>query len=220
WHPIAGARELTEERPKMRLRILGEDLVLYKAPDGSYGLVAEQCSHRGASLYYGFLEDGCIRCPYHGWLYDAQGKCVEQPFEPRQSMMKYTIRHPAYPVEALGGLVFAYLGPADRKPLLPRWDILTREDGTRRLEIRPVLQANWLQPMENSVDGTHIYFLHENYATLARASGTGQTVRTRPLDRYGFRRFEWGILKSWYYGDDKQTQYLGRPSIFPNMQRI
>src|SRR5262245_651438 len=128
WHPVAATRELTAERPRKRVQVLGEELVLFQAPDGTYGLVGEQCSHRGASLYYGFLEDGCIRCPYHGWLYDQAGRCVETPFEPQQSMLKYGIKHPAYPVQKLGGLLWTYMGPPDRQPLLPRWDVLVRTD--------------------------------------------------------------------------------------------
>src|SRR5713226_6579470 len=92
WHPVSIEQELTEERPKKRVKILGEDLVLFKDGKGGYGLVAEQCSHRGASLYYGFLEDGGIRCAYHGWLYDRTGRCIEQPFEPAQSLMKHALR--------------------------------------------------------------------------------------------------------------------------------
>ena len=90
WHPICVAAELTPERPIKRLRVLGEDLVLFREPDGGYGLMAERCSHRGCSLYYGFLENGGLRCPYHGWLYDRAGKILEQPFEPAESMSKYT----------------------------------------------------------------------------------------------------------------------------------
>lgn len=93
WHPIAVAAELTAERPKKRVRIMGEDLVVFRDANGQYGLVAEQCSHRGCSLYYGFLEDGYIRCPYHGWMYDKEGKIVETPFEPAQSLLKFTVRH-------------------------------------------------------------------------------------------------------------------------------
>src|SRR5438094_973786 len=129
WQPVAAVGELTDDKPRKRVKMLGEDLVLYRAADGSYGLLAEQCSHRGASLYYGFLEDGCLRCPYHGWLYDASGRCVEQPFEPQQSLMRHTIRHPAYPVQKLGGLLFTYMGPLEKQPLLPRWDVLLRQDG-------------------------------------------------------------------------------------------
>src|SRR5574341_1822690 len=100
WHPVAIASELTLERPLKRIMVMGEELVIFQRPEGGYGLLGEHCSHRGASLYYGFLEDGGLRCPYHGWLYDADGKCLEQPFEPAQSMMRHAIQHPAYPVEA------------------------------------------------------------------------------------------------------------------------
>ena len=104
WHPVAGARELSDEQPKKRIRILGEELVLFKDEMGGYGLVGERCSHRGTSLYYGFIEGGGIRCPYHGWLYDRTGRCLEQPFEPNPRFRE-SIRHTAYPVEKLGGLL-------------------------------------------------------------------------------------------------------------------
>ena len=156
WHPVAVSSELTEERPMKRLRMLGEDLVLFRTADGAYGLVAEHCSHRGASLYYGFLEDGCIRCPYHGWLYDLEGHCVEQPFEPQQSMMKHTIKHPAYPVQKLGGLLWTYMGPPEKQPLLPRWDVLARGRSTP-IDPRPVLHCNWLQAEENTADSRTRY---------------------------------------------------------------
>ena len=221
WHPIAASGELTEERPKKRLRILGEDLVLFRTPEGSFGLVAEQCSHRGASLYYGFLEDGCIRCPYHGWLYDLQGKCVEQPFEPQQSMLKHTIRHPAYPVQKLGGLLWTYMGPPEKQPLLPRWDILVRTDGTREIEVRPVLRCNWLQAEENTADSTHALFLHHNYDAFRRGLKPGvDLLHGRPLERFGFQRFPWGITKSLFYGGDDPQILFERPLIFPNMLRL
>jgi len=218
WHPIAAASELTDEKPKMRLRILGEDLVLYRAADGTYGLLAEQCSHRGASLYYGFLEDGGIRCPYHGWLYDTEGRCVEQPFEPQQSLLKHTVRHPAYPVEKLSGFLWAYMGPQPA-PLLPRWDILVDQGGIRRLEIRPVLNCNWLQAEENTGDVTHTYFLHAyTMATKGRADQGGGFGR--PLQRYGFQPFKWGILKSWTYTGDRGGSGWGNLLVYPNMLRL
>ena len=117
WLPVGYPCELTDDNPTHFVRILGEDLVLYRNTKGGFGLVAEQCSHRGASLYYGFLEEDGIRCPYHGWLYDSAGRCVEQPFEPQQSLLKHTIRHPAYPVQQLGGLLFGE-GAGDGAPLL------------------------------------------------------------------------------------------------------
>lgn len=219
WHPIAAASELTEEKPKMRIRILGEDLVLYRGAGGSYGLLAEQCSHRGASLYYGFLEGNDLRCPYHGWLYDAEGRCVEQPFEPQQSLLKHTIRHPAYPVEKLSGFLWAYMGPPEKKPLLPRWDILVDQEGIRRLEIRPVLNCNWLQAEENTADVTHTYFLHAyTMATKGRADQGGGFAR--PFVRYGFQPFEWGILKSWEYTGERGGTGWGNLLVYPNMLRL
>ena len=139
WHPIAAAVELTEEKPKKRVRVLGEDLLLYRNQNGGYGLVRERCSHRGASLYYGFVEADGIRCAYHGWKYDACGKCVEQPFENPESGFREKIRHTAYPVEKLAGLLFAYLGPPEKKPLLPKWDLLVRSDGVKQIDVCEVL---------------------------------------------------------------------------------
>lgn len=218
WHPIAAASELTDERPKMRIRILGEDLVLYRGVDGTYGLLAEQCSHRGASLYYGFQEGDNLRCPYHGWLYDPAGRCVEQPFEPQQSLLKHTVRHPAYPVQKLSGFLWAYMGPQPA-PLLPNWDILVDQGGTRRLEIRPVLNCNWLQAEENTGDVTHTYFLHAyTMATKGRADQGGGFGR--PFARYGFQPFKWGILKSWTYTGERGGSGWGNLLVYPNMLRL
>src|SRR5881628_1879157 len=149
WQVAAAASELSDEKPKKRVRVLREDLLLFRDGGGSYGLVGEHCSHRGASLYYGFVEEDGIRCAYHGWKYDACGKCLEQPFENPEAGFKDKISLPAYPVEKLAGLLFAYLGPPEKKPLLPRWDILTWESASRIIEIRPVLNCNWLQAEEN-----------------------------------------------------------------------
>ena len=112
WHVVAAAGEITDAKPKKRVRVLGEDLVLYRKPNGTYSLVGEHCSHRGASLYYGFVEDDGIRCPYHGWKYDDCGRCVEQPFENPETGFKDKIQHPAYPVMKSSGLLYAYMGPA------------------------------------------------------------------------------------------------------------
>src|SRR5258707_683341 len=122
WQPICPASDLTPGQPEKRLRIIGEDLVVFPAAQGGYG------------------------------------RLVEQPFEPSNSMMRHTIRHPAYPVEALGGLLFAYMGPLDKKPLLPRWDVLVWEDGKRTIRLQETLECNWLQAQENSADVTHTYF--------------------------------------------------------------
>ena len=111
WHPVAAAGELTEEKPIKAVKILGQELVVYRDKQGKHGLVGEHCPHRLASLAYGRVDDEGIRCPYHGWKFDGAGKCLEQPAEPANSTFKDRIKHVAYPVEVLGGLIFAYLGP-------------------------------------------------------------------------------------------------------------
>lgn len=217
WQPVSLACELTEERPLKRITILGEELVLYRATDGTYGLLAEHCPHRGASLYYGFLEGAALRCPYHGWLFDAHGRCLEQPFEPAQSMMKHTLRHPAYPVRELGGLLFAYMGPPDRQPLLPNWDILVNP-GRRTFIMYPPLACNWLQCQENTADVTHTYFLHGHMMATKGLAGGGYYYR--PFAQYGFQPFPWGLLKDWRCEGPNGGYAWGNLLIFPNMLRL
>jgi 5,5'-dehydrodivanillate O-demethylase len=217
WHPICVADELTEERPIKRIRLLGEDLVVYRGEDGSYGLIAEQCAHRKASLYYGFVEGCNIRCPYHGWVYDLKGSCLETPFEPKESMLKYTVKLPAYPVQRIAGLLFAYLGP-EPVPLLPRYDVVAREDGTRHIQVQPVIDCNWLQAEENSLDPTHVYYLHGH--TLFK-KGLNPGNNYRPIEGYEFERIEHGIVKRRIFGGDGINQYQepGHPAVFPTLLR-
>jgi 5,5'-dehydrodivanillate O-demethylase len=219
WHVVAAASDLTEEKPKRKVRVLGEDLVLYRDRSGTYGLVAEHCSHRGASLYYGFVEDDGIRCAYHGWKYDACGKCLEQPFESPEAGFKEKISHPAYPVKKLAGLLFAYMGPPEKKPLLPKWDILVRKDGVRKLDVYQVLRCNWLQAMENSVDPVHTYYLH---AHTLRLRGTSQgAYYYRPLTKLDFElevHPAWaGIQKRRAFAGDEVRVEAPHPLIFPNI---
>jgi 5,5'-dehydrodivanillate O-demethylase len=151
WYPIAASSELIE-RPTKAVRILGEDLVLYRDKQGRPGLIAPQCAHRRMSMLLGIPENDGLRCPYHGWLYGSDGKCLEQPYECAEdpdSAFKDRIRLTAYPAKELGGLVFAYLGP-EPAPLLPRWDLLVR-DGVLRDIGAAVIPCNWLQIMENAL---------------------------------------------------------------------
>ncbi len=193
WHPVAVAGELTEDKPIKAVKVLGEKLVAFRlspSPGESqprYGLVAEQCRHRSASLAYGRIDAEGIRCPYHGWKYDARGRCLEQPAEPSESNYKDEIKQPAYPVQKLAGLLFAYLGPMPA-PLLPRWDVLVREDGKRWTVIESVIDCNWLQAMENSVDPAHLYWLHGNSSYLGKQMARYQ-------EQHEFVRFEYGIVK-------------------------
>jgi 5,5'-dehydrodivanillate O-demethylase len=185
--PVACVGELTDEKPIKAFRLLGEDLVVYRDRQGRYGVVGEQCPHRSASLAFGRVDEEGIRCPYHGWKFDCTGKCLEQPAEPTSGGFKDKIKHTAYPVEKMGGLLWAYLGPEPR-PLLPRWDVLCWENGKRWIEKHEVYNCNWLQPMENSVDPSHLYWLHGETAHLVG-------VTDRYEEEHNFIPFEYGILK-------------------------
>jgi phthalate 4,5-dioxygenase oxygenase subunit len=151
--------DLTPGDQPREVRILGEDLVLFRDQDGKPGLLGLHCSHRLVSLAYGRVEDGGIRCPMHGWLYDVAGRCLEQPAEP-DAMFKDRIQHTAYPCQDLGGLTFAYMGPPDRMPLLPRYDLLVRTDGTRRAEWYAI-NGGYLQHLEGAQDTIHASYLHQ-----------------------------------------------------------
>jgi 5,5'-dehydrodivanillate O-demethylase len=214
WHPVAAAAELTDEKPIRAVKILNEELVVYRSRQGEYGLVGEHCPHRSASLAFGRVEEEGIRCPYHGWKFDRTGRCLEQPAEPAGSTFKDRIKHVAYPVQYLGGLIYGYLGPAPA-PLLPRWDVLVWEHGRRWIVKESIIDCNWLQPMENSVDPSHLYWLH------------GDTERFVPsvktyAEKHEFIRFEYGIRKrrttlSLATGGDPAVD--DHPLLFPTVLR-
>jgi 5,5'-dehydrodivanillate O-demethylase len=158
WWPIGFSELVTEKQSPTKVRLLGEDFVLFRDGARRLGLVELHCSHRGTSLEFGRVEDQGIRCCYHGWLYDMAGRCLEQPAEPAESTFKDRIRHPAYKAQEIAGFIFAYLGP-DPAPLLPRYDLFLEENGERVIGAGTEY-CNWLQRAENSVDQTHLVALH------------------------------------------------------------
>jgi phenylpropionate dioxygenase-like ring-hydroxylating dioxygenase large terminal subunit len=177
WQPVCLGADI-DELPKA-IRILGEELVAFRDRRGRVGVLDAHCCHRGTSLEYGRIEEEGIRCCYHGWLFAADGRCLEQPGEPPGSNFKSKVAQPAYPAREFGGLVFAYMGPPDREPLFPRFDIL-EQPGTQLLAYRntsrgAVAACNWLQIQENAMDPIHTAVLHSTisgrqftdlYATL------------------------------------------------------
>src|SRR5437764_453586 len=144
WYPVATAGELSDEQPTKFVRLLGEDLVLFKDKSGNVGLIQDHCVHRGASLLYGRVEERGIACAYHGWLYDTAGSCLETPAEPAGSMFHLTVKAAAYPVQKFVGLYWAYLGPLPA-PVLPRYDVWVRADGVQKIDVYPQLDCNWFQ---------------------------------------------------------------------------
>jgi len=161
WHPIGFADELRNK--PVRRRILGEDVVLCRDELGRFGVLGLRCMHRGTSLEFGHIENGGLRCCYHGWLYDVQGKVLETPGEPAESTFKEKVRQPAYRTQDLGGVIFVYMGP-ESAPLLPNYDVLVREDGVRARRARTV-NCNFFQMIENSVDQNHLKWLHRTAQT-------------------------------------------------------
>jgi 5,5'-dehydrodivanillate O-demethylase len=168
WHPVAPVGELAE-RPVKPVRLLGEDLVLYRAGDGGYGLMQRQCPHRGADLAYGWPEESGLRCMYHGWLFDRGGRCVQQPYEDcvaPESRFKDKIRTTAYPTAVLGGLIWAYLGP-DPAPPVPDYEPFSWTRGFVQIVLSEI-PCNWFQCQENSIDPVHFEWLHMNWSAVQR----------------------------------------------------
>jgi len=157
WHPVAMSEQIGE-RPKA-IRILGEDLVVFRDLAGRCGLLHKHCAHRGASLEFGRIEERGIRCCYHGWHFDIDGTILETPAEPEDSPIRHRICQGAYPVEEFKGLVFAYLGPPEERPAFPYFDSFDIP-GHDMVPYSIHSPCNWLQESENSIDPMHSVFLH------------------------------------------------------------
>lgn len=223
WFPVAATCEL---RPAsaMPVRLLGEDLALFRTSAGTLGLLEARCPHRGASLAYGVVDECSLRCAYHGWRFDAAGACLELPALGGDDVrLRERARARAYRVQELGGLVFAYLGP-DPAPLLPRYDLFVW-DGVLRDVGRALLPCNWLQIMENSVDPTHLEWLHGHHLAAVRGAAA-LSVPTRYGRRHediGFDVFRYGIIKRRVLAGGSRADEdwrVGHPLIFPCMVRV
>jgi 5,5'-dehydrodivanillate O-demethylase oxygenase subunit len=215
WHPVAIAAELPEDNPVKFVRILGEDLVLFQTKKGEPGLLHDRCSHRGASLSYGRVEERGLACAYHGWLYDNQGNCLETPAEPKGSNFCLSIKHKAYPVQKLAGLYWAYFGPPPA-PAIPKYDVWARTDGWHWLRALPQLDCNWLQAMENSVDTAHLHILHQELVNdgFKVESTTRGTIDN--LERFEVEEFAHGLIKRRVFKDRTVEEH---PLLFPTVLR-
>ncbi|MEA3025870.1 MAG: 5,5-dehydrodivanillate O-demethylase oxygenase subunit [Alphaproteobacteria bacterium] len=215
WMPIGGASEFDAISIKP-MRLLGEDLVLYRDRGGRFGLIDRHCPHRRADLAYGFVEETGIRCNYHGWRMDETGRCVEAPYDdivnPRPG--KHRARTKAYPVKEIAGLLFAYMGP-EPAPELPIWEPFTWANGFREI-VTSEIPCNWFQCQENSCDPVHFEWMHENWN--ARLSGDESYYAAKHL-KLVFEEFDYGfIYKRVREGqrDGDPVWTVGRVTMWPN----
>jgi phenylpropionate dioxygenase-like ring-hydroxylating dioxygenase large terminal subunit len=158
WQPVALAAELPVGGAPLAVRILGEDLALFRDEQGRIGLLGIHCSHRGTDLSYGRIENGGLRCLYHGWLYDIHGRCLEQPGEPGGGANRDSIHHLAYPCQEHGGIIFAYMGPGE-PPLLPNYEFLN-QPAAHLCAYKVYHECNYLQANEGNIDPVHLSYLH------------------------------------------------------------
>ena len=217
WHPIAATADLDAD-PVRPVRLLGENLTLFRTQRGEIGLIAERCAHRGISMAYGIPQPNGLRCAYHGWTYDTAGHVVDMPFEPACLPLKVQ----AYPVQELAGLVFAYLGP-EPAPLLPRYDLFVRDDIDRSVEIC-VLPCNWLQCMDNAADPVHFEHLHGVFGNYQlKTLGRPPVMNPARHLKIEFDRFEYGIIKRRLVEgepEDCDDWQIGHPLLFPNILSV
>jgi len=188
WMPILLDWELPgPDCDPVRVRILGENLVAFKDTQGRIGLIADECPHRRVSMYFGRNEEGGLRCVYHGWKFDVDGQCLEQPNEPEGSNFAHKVHTPAYQTVVLGNVVWAFLGPKDKTPPPPKFDWTAVPD-THRGVTRIWQECNWLQALEGGIDTSHSSFLHNNNMsdkTLLRSRSTAPIVGVASTD-YGY----------------------------------
>jgi phenylpropionate dioxygenase-like ring-hydroxylating dioxygenase large terminal subunit len=160
WIPALLARELPEpDCPPVRVRLLGENLIAFRDTQDRIGLLDELCPHRRASLFFGRNEECGLRCVYHGWKYDVDGRCVDMMNEPGADSFKEKILTTAYPTAELGGIVWAYLGPPDRRPAAPAFAWM-RIPATHRQVSKVIQETNWVQGLEGGIDTSHAPILH------------------------------------------------------------
>lgn len=180
WQPVALVDELDGPRPAKAVRVLGQDLVLFRDETGRLGLLDRDCPHRNADLAFGRLEDGGLRCPFHGWLFDVDGTCLETPGEPAGSKLCTRVRQKAYPVVERGGIVFGYFGEG-AAPAFPALDCFLAPD-SHVFAFKGYLDCNWLQALEVGIDPAHASFLHRYFEDEDTAQSYGRQFRATSAD--------------------------------------
>ncbi|MDE3074494.1 MAG: Rieske 2Fe-2S domain-containing protein [Chloroflexota bacterium] len=178
WLPALLPSELPHpDSDPVRFRLLGEDLVAFRDTNGKVGFLAENCPHRGASLFFGRNEECGLRCVYHGWKFDLDGHCVDMPNEPAESSFKHKIRATAYPAEERGGFVWVYMGPSDKRPPFPSYQWLTQPNADQYVASKWVQESNYAQGLEGNIDSAHVGILHRTLDHPVFKSGRLQSAQ-------------------------------------------
>ena len=214
WLPFMLADELAADAPPRRVQLLGECLVAFRDSRGRAGLLGEHCPHRRASLYYGRNESGGLRCVYHGWKFDVSGACLEMPSEPAESSFRHKVRAEAYPVQERGGLLWAYLGPAEKRAELPELEWLG-VPAERRYVSRWLQDCNYAQALEGEIDEAHVSFLHRRFDAegVAKTALAGGYFQEDTAPRYTVHDTPYGLA----CGARRSVeggQYLWRVNLF------
>ena len=211
WVPALLAEELPEsDCPPVRVKLLGENLVAFRDTNSRVGLLDEFCAHRRASLFLGRNEECGLRCIYHGWKYDGEGNCVEMPNEPPESNFKDKIHLKAYPAVEMGGVVWAYLGPEERKPQLPTFDWTVVSESHRYVS-KTWQECNWLQALEGGGDITHVTDLHRKMSSNKAQPGVGADggIFSRPpLSATEIEITEYGYIQADIRGVDGESVWV------------
>jgi phenylpropionate dioxygenase-like ring-hydroxylating dioxygenase large terminal subunit len=194
WIPAVLTSELpADDGPPMRVRLLGEDLIAFRATSGAVGLIQNACPHRGASMFFGRNEEEGLRCVYHGWKFDETGACVDMPSEPAESTFKNKVRTRAYPVHERNGIIWAYMGPREEPPPLPDLEANMLDDQETVIYLYSVAN-NWMQGWEGEMDTVHAAFLHSGATRLEDTiPGTFAYYQAKQRDaRFSVLDTEWG----------------------------
>jgi phthalate 4,5-dioxygenase len=187
WLPALLPSELpNSDSDPIRFRILGEDLVAFRDTNGKVGFIANNCPHRGASLFFGRNEEAGIRCVYHGWKFDVSGQCIDMPNEPAESDFKQKVRAVAYPSAEYGGFVWIYMGPPEKQPPLPNYHWCTLPDASQSQVRKWMQESNYSQGIEGDLDSAHVSFLHRKFDRDNGAFKEGAPRLTTMETDFGF----------------------------------
>jgi len=209
WLPALLSDELPDpDCPPVRVLLLGEELVAFRDSDGRVGLLDEYCSHRRASLFFGRNEECGLRCIYHGWKFDVDGKVLDTPVEPENSMLRHTVRQTAYPCREVNGVVYTYMGPPAKMPPLPNLPCITLPAEQVCIWSKMLNECNWLQGLEGDCDSSHSAYLHRRTDGRAEVARSRMNRPTTDVDVT-----VWGVRGATLYPYDDSTNHV-RTNVF------